>query len=147
MEGVMNDNATLCLHIPVAISLGSRTLHGELALPAHAGEVRVCINGEDDRPAHRRDARKYAERNIAALNLVAPTTLTSGELLKVIDWVRSRRLLQPLPISLLTASAQARAALKAAHHRPASVSGVIVKGSDTRVARTKMRDLSLAHSA
>ncbi|HKU68523.1 MAG TPA: hypothetical protein VJP85_12165 [Candidatus Baltobacteraceae bacterium] len=143
----MNDNATLCLHIPVAISLGTRTLHGELALPAHASEVRVCIGHEDDRAAQRREARKYAEREIAALNLVSGSTMTSGDILKVIDWVRSRRLLQPLPISLLAPSAQARAALKAAHHRPASVSGVIVKRTDAPKPRNRVRHLTLAYSA
>lgn len=143
----MIDNATLCLHIPVAISLGSRTLHGELSLPAHANEVRVCIGGSGDRAAQRREARKYAEREIALLNLVSATTMSSGDLLKVIDWVRSRRLLQPLPISLLTPSTQARAALKAAHHRPASVSGVLVRAPERSTTRTRVRHLSLAYSA
>lgn len=140
-------NASLCLHIPVAISLGSRTLHGELALPARASEVRVCIGDGTDRAAQRREARKCAQREIAALNLECATTMSSGDLLKVIDWVRSRRLLQPLPISLLTPSAQALVALKAAHHRPASVTGVLVRGSEKREVTARVRHLSLAYSA
>jgi hypothetical protein len=143
----MNDNATLCLHIPVAISLGTRTLHGELALPARAGEVRICIGGESDRVADRREARRYAEREIAALNLVSPTAMSSGDLLKIIDWVHSRRLLQSLPISLLTPSKQARAAMKAAHHRPACVSSVLVRADEQPQTRTRVRHLSLAYSA
>ena len=142
----MNDNAALCLHIPVAISLGSRTLRGELALPAHAHEVRVCIGDEIDRAAQRREARRYAQHEIAALNL-PDTPMTSGELLKVIDWVRSRRLLQPLPISLLTPSTQARAALKAAHHRPACVLGVLVRDTHADGVRTSVRHTSLAYSS
>jgi hypothetical protein len=143
----MNENATLCLHIPVAISLGSRALHGELALPARASEVRVCIGDGSDRAAARREARRYAEREIAALNLVSTTTMTSGDLLKVIDWVHSRRLLQALRISLLTPSAQARAALKAAHHRPACVSCVLIRSDEAPQPRSRLRHLSLAYSA
>jgi hypothetical protein len=139
--------STLCLHIPVAISLGSRTLHGELALPARASEVRVCIADAPDRAVQRREARRYAEREIAALNLVSAATMTSGDLLKVIDWVHSRRLLQTLRISLLTSSTQARAALKAAHHRPACVSGVLVRSDETPRPRSRVRHLSLAYSA
>ena len=142
----MSDNATLCLHIPVAISLGERILHGELALPARAREVRVCIGDVSNRAAKRRTARKCAEREIAALNIESTAIMTSGELLKIIDWVRSRRLLQPLPISLLTPSAQARAAIKAAHHRPASVSGVLVDDA-LKTQGERVRHLTLAHSA
>lgn len=142
-----DNNATLCLHIPVAISLGSRTLLGELALPAHASEVRVCIGDGSDRAAQRREARRCAQREIAALNLECSASMTSGDLLKVIDWVRSRRLLQPLPISLLTPSAQALVALKAAHHRPACVTGVLLRNTEKSEPKTRVRHLSLAYSA
>lgn len=122
----MHDTTTVCLHIPVSLSVGGQTLRGDLALPARASEVRVCIGRNRDRAAQRREAQECAKHEIAALNFSTPTSMTSGDLLRVIDWVRSRRLLQPLPISLMTPSADARAALKAAHHRPASVSGVLV---------------------
>lgn len=143
---MIDNSATLCLHIPVAIPLGSRTLHGELALPAHASEVRVCVGDGTDRAAQRRQARKCAARAIAALN-VESADMTSGDLLKIIDWVRSRRLLQPLPISLVTPSTQALAALKAAHHRPACVRNVLVSGSAERAPKRRVRHLSLAYSA
>lgn len=142
-----DDNPTLCLHIPVAISLGQRVLHGELALPAGATELRLSIGRESDRAVQRRDARRLAKRDIAALNLESGKTMTSGDLLKVIDWVRSRRLLQPLPISLVTPSADARAALKAAHHRPASISSVLVLNAPAPQAPTRVRHLTLAYSA
>lgn len=144
----MNDNATLCLHIPVAISLGQRILAGELALPAGATELRLCVGRESDRAEQRREARRCAKRDIAALNLESAATMTSGDLLKVIDWVRSRRLLQPLAISLVTPLADTRAALKAAHHRPACVSGVLVLKTDaSRREPARLRHLTLAYSA
>ena len=141
-------NAGLCLHIPVTLSLGQRTFAGELALPARATEVRVCIGDGTNRTGQRREARKCAERAIAALSLENAETMSSGDLLRVIDWVRSRRLLRSLPISILTASAQTRAALKAAHHRPACVSCVLVREMKAAQAMpTPMRHLRLAYSA
>lgn len=140
-------DTTLCLHIPVAISLGERVLQGELALPASANELRVCIGRESDRSVQRREARKCAKREIAALNLQSAMTMTSGDLLKVIDWVRSRRLLQPLPISLVLPSSDTRAGLKAAHHRPASVASVQVLSAPQEPQPAALRHLTLAYSA
>ncbi len=134
----MDERSMICLHIPVTIALGERVLRGELSLPAHASEVRVRIGREHEGVVPRRQARRCWKREIAALNLQTAETLSSGELLRVIDWVRSRRLLQRLPISLVLPSDDALAALKAAHHRPASVSHVFVHSS---------RHLNLAHSA
>lgn len=131
----------LFLNIPVSIQLGRRTLQGQLALPATATQVRVCIADGAGYMAQRREVRKYAERAIAALNIECATDMSSGDLLKVIDWVRSRRLLQPLPISLVTSSTYAIAALKAAHHRPASVTRVAV------MEKRRRRHLTLAYSA
>src|SRR5579872_2789967 len=138
MEDDMDERSMICLHIPVTIALGERVLRGELSLPAHASEVRVRIGREGDKAAHRRQTRHRSKREIAALDLQTAQTLSSGDLLRVIDWVRSRRLLQRLPISLVLPSDDALAALKAAHHRPASVSHVFVHSS---------RHLTLAHSA
>lgn len=141
-------DSTLCLHIPVAISLGQRVLEGELALPAGARELRVCIGRETDRALQRHEARACAKREIAALNLQSAMTMSSGDLLRVIDWVRSRRLLQPLPISLVLPSSDTRAGLKAAHHRPASVSGVMVLNPAPQTAQpARVRHLTLAYSA
>lgn len=140
-------DTTLCLHIPVAISLGQRVLHGELALPASATQLRVCIGRESDRALQRREARRCAKREIAALNLESALTMTSGDLIKVIDWVRSRRLLRPMQISLVLPSTDTRAALKAAHHRPASVAGVLVLNSQQEVQPSRLRHLTLAYSA
>lgn len=131
----------LFLNIPVAIPIGRRTLQGQLALPATANQVRICITDAAGYIAQRQQARKYAERAVAALNLECAAEMSSGDLLKVIDWVRSRRLLQPLPIALVTNSDYALAALKAAHHRPASVTRVAV--TDKR----RKRHLTLAYSA
>lgn len=131
----------LFLNIPVSIPLGHHTLQGQLALPATATQVRVCITDGAGYMAQRREARKYAERAVAALNLECAAEMSSGDLLKVIDWVRSRRLLQPLPISLVTSSNYALAALKAAHHRPASVTRVAV------TEKRRRRHLTLAYSA
>jgi hypothetical protein len=133
----MDTNAMICLRIPVAISLGQRILHGELALPAQASHVRVCIVNDGDK-VERLNARRYAKRKVAVLNLHSADALSSGDLLHVIDWVRSRRLLQQLTISLVLPADDAVAALKAAHHRPASVSGVFVLPS---------KSATLAHSA
>lgn len=141
-------DTTLCLHIPVSISLGQRVLQGELALPASATELRVCIGRESDRTLQRREARTCAQREIAALNLQSAMTMTSGDLLKVIDWVRSRRLLQPMSISLVLPSSDTRAGLKAAHHRPASVANVLVLSSPPQDSHgTRLRHLTLAYSA
>lgn len=140
-------DTTLCLNIPVAISLGERVLHGELALPASATQLRVCIGREGDQALQRREARRCAKREIAALNLQSAMTMTSGDLLKVIDWVRSRRLLQPLPISLVLPSSDTRAALKAAHHRPASIAGVLVMNAQPDPQPARLRHLTLAYSA
>jgi hypothetical protein len=134
----MDEGTMICLRIPVTVALGERTLRGELALPAHAAELRVCIARQREKAIQRRMGGRYAKQGIAALNLQSADALTSGELLRVIDWVRSRRLLQQLPISLLLPSDEAVAALKAAHHRPACVCGVYVLPS---------RDVTLAHSA
>lgn len=140
-------NTTLCLHIPVSISLGQRAIQGELALPAGATELRICVGRESDRTLQRREARRCAKREIAALNLQSAMTMTSGDLIKVIDWARSRTLLRPLPISLVLPSSDTRAGLKAAHHRPASVSGVLVLKPVQEAQPTKLRHLTLAYSA
>lgn len=141
-------NTTLCLHIPVSISLGQREIQGELALPAGATELRVCVGRESDRALQRREARKCAKREIAALNLQSTLTMSSGDLIKVIDWVRSRRLLRPLPISLVLPTTDTRAGLKAAHHRPASVAGVMVMSpAAQQTLPARVRHLTLAYSA
>jgi hypothetical protein len=134
----MDEGAMICLRIPVTVSLGQRILHGELALPAHAAEVRICVAHESDKALQRRESRRCTKRAIAALDLQSDEALSSGDLLRVIDWVRSRRLLQRLPISLVLPSEDAVAALKAAHHRPASVFGVYLLSA---------RRVTLAHSA
>lgn len=138
---------TLCLHIPVSISLGQRVIEGELALPAGATELRLCVGRESDRTLQRREARRCAKREIAALNLQSAMSMTSGDLIKVIDWVRSRRLLRPLPIALVLPTSDTRAGLKAAHHRPASVAGVLVLKSAPEVQPARLRHLTLAYSA
>ena len=140
-------NTTLCLHIPVSISLGQRAIEGELALPAGATELRVCVGRENDRAFQRKEARRCAKREIAALNLQSTMSMTSGDLIKVIDWVRSRTLLRPLPISLVLPTSDTRAGLKAAHHRPASVAGVLVLTPMPDVQPARLRHLTLAYSA
>jgi ABC-type transporter Mla MlaB component len=145
----MFDNTTLCLHIPVTISLGQRELEGELSLPAGARELRLCIGRESDRVEQRREARRCAKHDVAALNLQSVEKMTSGDLLKLIDWVRSRRLLQEMSISLVTPPSEARAALKAAHHRPASVTNVFVLSPQQlpKNQPVRLRHLTLAYSA
>lgn len=141
-------STTLCLHLPVAIPLGTRVLHGELALPAGAKELRVSVYGERESGAQQREARRLARREIAALSLESAATMTSGDLIRVVDWVRSRRLLQPMPISLALPAAQTLAGLKAAHHRPACVCGVLLLGSQPQAgAPARIRHLRLAYSA
>jgi hypothetical protein len=61
---------------------------------------------------------------VATLTLQAPAPLSSGEMLYIIDWVRSRRLLQRFPIGLMAPKADRDAAIKAASRRPVAVSAV-----------------------
>jgi len=79
----MDTNAMICLRIPVAISLGQRILHGQLALPARAAHVRVCIVHGNAKAPERLNERRYARRKVAVLKLQSADALSSGDLLHV----------------------------------------------------------------
>ena len=114
----------MCLHFPVRVSASGTQLSGELYLPKGARGLTIRVVHGESEVQRRRMAVLLAAVRVATRTIQSETPLSSGEMLYVIDWVRSRRLLQSFQIGLMAPRADRDAALKAASRRPVSVSAV-----------------------
>lgn len=112
---------TLCLHFPVSVPAHGRALTGELYLPKAARALRVCIVREDPTWC-RRLGSLLASPTVATLTLRSDTAVSAGEMIDIVDWVRSRRLLRSLEIRILAPASDEAALRKAALVRPVAVS-------------------------
>jgi hypothetical protein len=118
----MNNHPTLCLHVPVSIESNGRTLSGELYLPRNAQALRICILHGENAVTCRRLGALLTNDETATLTLHADGPICAGEMIGVVDWVRSRRLLQSLAIKIIAPPRDAYAVKKAAMFRPVAVS-------------------------
>lgn len=114
------------LHVPVSVAVPGTTLSGRLSIPRTATALGVCIEhpGREDEQIEL--ASQLADIGVATLSIHAESRLSLGDLVSIIDWVRSRRLLRALPIGLIAPGAEGAAALRAAQHRPVAVPAVLV---------------------
>lgn len=112
---------TLCLHFPVNVPAHGRSFSGELFLPKAAKALRVCIVNEDETWC-RRLGSLLTNATVATLALRADTAVSAGELIDIVDWVRTRRLLRTLGIRVIAPASQQEALQKAARFRPVAVS-------------------------
>jgi hypothetical protein len=117
--------------VPVSVSLSGMTMPGSLSIPRTAAALGVCI----EHPGQERDTKRLigdlARVGLATLTVRAEETLSLGDMVSLIDWVRSRRLLRALPIGVIAPGAEGAAALKAAQHRPVAVPAVLVMRPDS----------------
>ena len=112
---------TLCLHFPVNVPAHGRTFAGELFLPKAAKALRVCIVDEDQTWC-RRLGSLLTSSTVATLTLRSDGAVSAGQLIDIVDWVRSRRLLRSLGIRILAPASDAAALQKARLFRPAAIS-------------------------
>jgi hypothetical protein len=127
----MQSSSPVYLHVPVSVSLSGMTMPGSLSIPRTAAALGVCI----EHPGQERDTKRLigdlARVGLATLTVRAEETLSLGDMVSLIDWVRSRRLLRALPIGVIAPGAEGAAALKAAQHRPVAVPAVLVMRPDS----------------
>lgn len=88
------------LHVPVSVPVQGRAISGELYLPKAARALRLCIVNENTTWC-RRLGSLLTNSTTATLTLRSEETVTAGELLEIVAWVRSRRLLGSLGVRLL----------------------------------------------
>lgn len=96
----MQNRTIFYLHIPVRVPVQGREIRGELYLPKAARALRLCIVNEN-RTWCRRLGCLLTNASTATLTLRSETVVTTGELLEIVAWVRSRRLLGSLGVRLL----------------------------------------------
>lgn len=113
---------TLCLHVPVTVSTRGRVLTGELYLPKAALALRVCIMHGENEMTCRRLGSLLTNDTTATLTLRSDSPVSAGEMIGVVDWIRSRRLLQTLSIKIVAPPSDAHAVITAATYRPVAVS-------------------------
>jgi hypothetical protein len=89
------------LHVPVSVPVQGRAIRGELYLPKAARALRLCIVNEN-RTWCQRLGSLLTNPSTATLTLRSENAITTGELLEIVAWVRSRRLLGALGLRLLT---------------------------------------------
>lgn len=122
----MQSSTRVFLHVPVSIAISGTTFSGRLSVPRTATALGICI----EHPGHEREQRKLtsllADIGVAALTVRAEAPLSLSQMVGLVDWVRSRRLLRALPIGIIAPGAEGAAALKAAQHRPVAVPAVLV---------------------
>jgi hypothetical protein len=135
----MQSSTAVYLQVPVSIALPGTAMPGTLSIPRTATALGVCI----EHPGQERDMKHLvgdlARVGIAALTVRADAELSLGDMVALIDWVRSRRLLRSLPIGLIAPGGEGAAALKAAQHRPVAVPAVLVMRSDSPSLQSALR--------
>jgi|GEM_PF-6953738 len=95
---------TLCLHVPVSVCADGRTFSGDLYLPKAAQALRLCILQGQSRVAAQRLGALLANGETATLTLNTDEPLTAAEATGIIEWIRTRRLLQRLAIKVIAPS-------------------------------------------
>lgn len=125
----MQSSTPVSLHVPIKVTIPGITMAGRLSIPRTATALTVCIEHPGGEGEIRKLTAMLAKAGIATLTLRAEQTLTLRDIVAVIDWIRSRRLLRSLPIGIIAPGAEGAAALKAAQHRPVAVPAVLVMSS------------------
>ena len=127
----MPSSTGVYLQVPVSIAISATSMPGSLSIPRTAAALGLCI----EHPGDERDTKKLigdvARAGLAVLTIRTEHALSLGDMLALIDWVRSRRLLRSLPIGIISSGAEGGIALKAAQHRPVAVPAVLVMRSDS----------------
>ncbi len=127
----MPSSSAVYLQVPVSIALPATSIPGSLSIPRTAAALGLII----EHPGEERDTKKLigdlAHAGLAALKIRTEQPLSLGDMLALIDWVRSRRLLRSLSIGIIAPGAEGAVALKAAQHRPVAVPAVLVMRSDS----------------
>lgn len=135
----MQSSTAVYLQVPVNVALGGLTMPGSLSIPRTAAALGVCI----EHPGQERDTKQLvgnlAREGLAALTIRAEEQLSLGDIVALIDWVRSRRLLRSLPIGIIAPGAEGASALKAAQHRPVAVPAVLVMRRDSSALPSALR--------
>jgi hypothetical protein len=126
----MQSSSAVYLAVPARISLGGTTFAASLCVPRTASALVICIQ----HPGQERDcadlAGHLAAAGLAALTIRAEHALSLSDMIALVDWVRSRRLLRSLRIGVIAHGAEGAIALKAAEHRPVAVPAVLVMRSN-----------------
>jgi hypothetical protein len=143
----MQSSSAAYLQVPVSIALTGTTIAGSLSIPRTASALGVCIEHPGQERETKRLVADLAVLGIAALTLRCEEALSLGDIVAVIDWVRSRRLLRSLPIGFIAPGAEGAAALKAAQHRPVAVPAVLVMRPDSSSLPAALRWLRTRLSA
>lgn len=126
----MQSSSGIYLEVPARISLGRKTFAASLCIPRTATALAVCIQHPGQERESAGLAGDLAAAGIAALTVCAEQALSLSDMIALVDWVRSRRLLRSLRIGLIAHGAEGATALKAAQHRPVAVPAVLVMRSD-----------------
>lgn len=143
----MQSSTAAYLQVPVSVALAGATMRGSLSIPRTATALGVCIEHPGQERDQRELVRRLADHGIAALTVRCPRQLSLGDMVALIDWVRSRRLLRSLPIAIIAPGAEGAAALKAAQHRPVAVPAVLVMRPDSTAIGSALRWLRSRLSA
>jgi hypothetical protein len=122
----MQSSPAAYLQVPVNVELCETTLPGSLCIPQTATALGLCIEHPGEERYHRNLVRQLAAVGVAALTVRPERQLSLNEMVALVDWVRSRKLLRSLPIGLIAPAPEGPAALKAAEHRPVAVPAVLV---------------------
>jgi hypothetical protein len=83
---------------------------GELYLPKAARTLRLCILHGENPVTSRRLGSLLANDETAVLTLRTDAAVSARELSGIVDWIRSRRLLQRLAIRMIAAPPDPRPA-------------------------------------
>jgi hypothetical protein len=104
----MHYQPSLCLHVPVPVTAHGRKLQGELYLPRDAKTLRLCILQRESAILCSRLGSLLANPHTATLTLCADGAISVDELMVVVEWVRSRRLLQSLAVKIVAPQSVSR---------------------------------------
>lgn len=144
MKGTKSD-ATMT---PVAVSINSESLQGDLGMPSDPQGIVLFAHGSGSSRHSSRNqyvARTLEHRNLATLliDLLTPEEeviddrtaeyrfnipMLATRLVAIVDWLRGRQETASLPIGLFGASTGGGAALIAAANRPHEIAAVVSRG-------------------
>jgi hypothetical protein len=143
----MQSSTAAYLQVPVSVALERSTMRASLSIPRTATALSVCIEHPGQEQEHRDLVGRLAAIDVAALTVRSFGQLSLTDMVTLIDWVRSRRLLRSLPIALITPGSEGAVALKAAQHRSVAVPAVLVMHSDSKAMPSALRWLRARLSA
>lgn len=143
----MQSSTAAYLQVPVSVALEWSTMRASLSIPRTATALSVCIEHPGQEQDNRDLVARLAALGVASLTVRTIRQLSLSEMVTLIDWVRSRRLLRSLPIALITPGSEGAVALKAAQHRSVAVPAVLVMRSDSTAMPSALRWLRARLSA